>query len=290
VPYPGETYVEQIRNSAIADEFRHLYAQLVGFLSKEHKHDGKHADVNADSVTVTENDDTGATGEVHADGDQHSLGAVKIEDDLEDVEGISGAVGIQLDDSTDGWAIFATPNRTPFANSGRELDVLDFTNSSFPVLRLGFITGTSAYHVLPHAGETVHLGYNGGTSIERWASATVDAIYQVGRTTANGNMTSPAFSAGDYTAEGSMTWTVASGDVSTYAYTFLGPKLMLVTAYIITSTVGGTPDDGLNVAIPASHTAAKAMAVGCDVIDNGTAMSGAAHVQAGETVLYVNII
>lgn len=289
MPFPSGTYVDQLRakEGVAATEFDHLYGQLEGWMRKDHKGDGTHADIQADSVTATKDDTTGATGEIHADGTDHDLGQVQISDDLPDVAGIADAVGMQAGDADTGWAWFSTPSRSPFSstNDQREWNLWDMLHDTFAALRYGVIS--SAYYLLPHAGFDSHLGYNGGTSIERWKSITADNLYQVGRTTGNGVMTSPSFDAANFTAEGAMTWTVASGDVSTYAYTYLGPKLMLVTAYLIDTTVGGTPDDGLNVKIPDGKTAAKAMATGCDVIDNGAEQSGAAHVQAGETVIHV---
>src|SRR5205085_11047721 len=62
------------------------------------------------------------------------------------------------------------------------------------------------------------------------------------------------FSAGDYTASGSMTWTVASGDVQTDTYVQRGTFVTL-TSTINTSTVGGTPAGELRKAIPGGFTA-----------------------------------
>src|SRR3990167_787127 len=70
--------------------------------------------------------------------------------------------------------------------------------------------------------------------------------------------TTPTFSAGDFTASGSMTWTVDAGDVVTYAYTIIN-KVMTVLFYIDPTTVGGTPSTSLQIAIPANKTATKAV-------------------------------
>lgn len=68
---------------------------------------------------------------------------------------------------------------------------------------------------------------------------------------------SVAYSAGDYTGSGSMTWTVDSGDVSTFQYRQLGAMLELMIN-ISTSTIGGTPSTGLRVALPGGFTAVTA--------------------------------
>jgi hypothetical protein len=54
----------------------------------------------------------------------------------------------------------------------------------------------------------------------------------------------PAFSAGDFTGSGSMTWTVSSGDVVTMTYRLSGRTLTVVFS-LDTTTVGGTASFGL---------------------------------------------
>jgi hypothetical protein len=112
-------------------------------------------------------------------------------------------------------------------------------------------------------------------------------IHQHGRTVANGVYTDVLFSAAHFTASGSMTWTVAAGDQTTYAYMFSMDRLLTVTAYIVTSTIGGTPDNQLRVAIPGGFAAAKTMGVGCLVGDNGATVAGFAYVEAAGTHIKV---
>lgn len=56
----------------------------------------------------------------------------------------------------------------------------------------------------------------------------------------------PAFSAANFTASGAMTWTVASGNVTTYKYRISG-KTMQVGWFFQTTTIGGTPSFALRV-------------------------------------------
>ncbi len=76
------------------------------------------------------------------------------------------------------------------------------------------------------------------------------------------------FSAGEFTANGSMTWTVASGDVSTDRYYVNGATLTWQFRYI-TTTVGGTVNSQLLKTIPAGYQ----LSLGSDAIiavnDNG---------------------
>lgn len=99
----------------------------------------------------------------------------------------------------------------------------------------------------------------------------------------------PAYAAGNFTGSGSMTWTVDSGDVATYAYLLEGQKLT-VWFFISTTTVGGTPSAGLQMALPggftafASHSAADA----CYVSDNGGSfLPGLVQCAGGATLISI---
>jgi len=66
------------------------------------------------------------------------------------------------------------------------------------------------------------------------------------------------FAAGDYTAAGSMTWTVASGDVPTDKYQQID-KMLTVWFTANTTTVGGTLNTTLRKTIPGGFTAASGL-------------------------------
>lgn len=59
----------------------------------------------------------------------------------------------------------------------------------------------------------------------------------------------PVFSAGDYTASGSMTWTVVSGNITNLRYFVYGKK-MTIEIDINGTTVGGTLNNSLQIKIP----------------------------------------
>lgn len=94
----------------------------------------------------------------------------------------------------------------------------------------------------------------------------------------------PTFAAGDYTGNNSMTWTVASGDVTTMAY-WLHGRTLTVAMEIATTTVGGTPSTLLQRTIPGGFTATKQMREIVHVLDNNTAKTGQMSVGAGATVI-----
>lgn len=98
--------------------------------------------------------------------------------------------------------------------------------------------------------------------------------------------TTPSFDAGNFTASGSMTWTVASGDVITYAYLIEGKK-MTVAFDIQDSTIEGTPSNILKIAIPASKTATKSMLTLCRLYDNSASVVGFASVSASGTTINI---
>lgn len=98
----------------------------------------------------------------------------------------------------------------------------------------------------------------------------------------------PAFSAGDYTGNVSMTWTVESGDVTTLAYIING-KMMTVAFTLVNTTVGGTPSTQLEIAIPESKVSTKNMSNGIGKLDdNGTSTAGRAFVLPGNTVIRIS--
>jgi hypothetical protein len=116
-------------------------------------------------------------------------------------------------------------------------------------------------------------------------------ISERGRTTPMGEWINVTFSAGNFTGNGSMTWTLASGDQVTFKYTLIG-KTMIVSVVLQTTTVGGTPNTDLRIAIPGGFTAAVAMVSPCDIVDNGTfpttSARGRMSVAAGATQIVIN--
>lgn len=96
----------------------------------------------------------------------------------------------------------------------------------------------------------------------------------------------PTFSAGDFTASGSMTWTVGSGDVFTYAYILNGNKLT-ISFVLATTSVGGTLGPTLQIKIPGGFVATKQMFSTCYIADNGVSSIGRCSVDASGTVIKI---
>jgi hypothetical protein len=65
------------------------------------------------------------------------------------------------------------------------------------------------------------------------------------------------FNAADYSAGGSMTWTVGAGNVLMNRYTVIG-KTLIWNVYIGSALTGGTPSNALLVKLPGGFTARSA--------------------------------
>lgn len=96
--------------------------------------------------------------------------------------------------------------------------------------------------------------------------------------------TDVTFSALNFTGGASQTWTVGASDQRGLSYRKIG-KTMRVAFDIIETTVGGTPDASLQIAIPGGFTAAKAMTKVCYALDNGTRVMATVSVTASGTLL-----
>lgn len=63
----------------------------------------------------------------------------------------------------------------------------------------------------------------------------------------------PTFAAGTYTASGSLTWTVDSADVTTFAY-YLSGRSMSVVFFLLSTSTGGVASTALQITIPLGMT------------------------------------
>lgn len=123
-----------------------------------------------------------------------------------------------------------------------------------------------------------------GVNVAPGSTGTISAsagLFDQGRSTAIGEWQSVAYSAGNFTAGGSMTWTVDSGDQVAYSYMLIGHTLFLA-ATLNTTTVGGTLGNELRVAVPGGFTCANSATLGAiRAFDSGTDTVGFAAAQSG---------
>jgi len=101
-----------------------------------------------------------------------------------------------------------------------------------------------------------------------------------------GGMTAVTFSAGNFTGNGSMTWTLTSPDQVYFGYAIRG-KLMTLHFQLDTTSVGGTPNSQLQITIPLSKVATRTKTGTCRIIDNGTSSIGFCFVSASGTVVSI---
>lgn len=85
-----------------------------------------------------------------------------------------------------------------------------------------------------------------------------------------GEWKTPAFSAGNFTAGGTQTWTVDAGDVVTYEYSVVN-KVMTLVFSLNTTSVGGVANTDLRLAIPGGFVGNKSQASMFVYSDNGAA-------------------
>lgn len=128
------------------------------------------------------------------------------------------------------------------------------------------------------------------TTFEASSSVTGGSMITTGdftyKTRVIGAWTSPTFDAGVFTASGSMTWTVAAGDVSAYCYTLTGDT-MTISFSVATSTVAGTLSNELRITVPLSKTISLNHLTVARVIDNGVLVDGIVSAANGLTYLRV---
>lgn len=191
------------------------------------------------------------------------------------------------------------------------IDDLDFSNASLvrmnnatdATLR-GLVAGTAGQVVsiqsvgagnvfLAHqnAGSTAaNRLINFATSANTPLAAGVGvAVYQYDGTTARWRLIThdqgvgitPTFAAGDYTASGSMTWTLQSGDVLAEHYYLRGRKLTVAIA-LSSTTVGGSVSTGLRRLL-FGFTAKDFQRTAVVITDNGVRSTGYIEVTAAIT-------
>ena len=144
-----------------------------------------------------------------------------------------------------------------------------WTNKSLgtlvPVADITSETGVSGKVPKGNALGNVDHSWGGGAD----SLATLDGSARVVEDPANAAWVVNPFVAGDFTGSGSMTWTVAAGDVVHFRYMILG-NIMVVEVEVSLTTVGGTPSAALNIKIPASKTALYGRKIPVYASDNGT--------------------
>lgn len=115
--------------------------------------------------------------------------------------------------------------------------------------------------------------------------AIAGALFERGRTVALGEWSSVPFNAGNFSGNGSMTWTLTSGNQVAFSYTLVG-KTLFVSGYFNQTSVGGTLNTDLRVTIPGGFTANATIIGIARINDNGAGFAaGVVYVIAGATTI-----
>src|SRR5689334_4171874 len=131
------------------------------------------------------------------------------------------------------------------------------------------------------AGAVGAIDLDAGASDNRFKGVMVGTITDAGnRNYQYDRWVTPSFSAGNFTANRAMTWTVDSGDVATYIWS-VREKMMTIAWWINTTTVGGTLNTNLQIAIPNGFLSAGQVGVPFTYSDNGAQAFGFATVSNG---------
>lgn len=136
----------------------------------------------------------------------------------------------------------------------------------------------STDYAMSDAASALLLRYDGTNWLEiaRSALATVTVTWAT-----------PTYASGDYTSDvGS--WTVESGDVSSFRYAQIG-KVMFISLRLSGTTVAGSPQT-LKVKIPNSKVAASSAFTFARITNNGTTVAGYCAVSASGTTIGIGKI
>jgi len=313
--FPSVTW-SQLLEPGARQEAEQFAALVQGYLSVQHKDDGSHGDITADSLTVT--GDATIDGDITGGADLTIAGDAAIGGDITcdnltasaTVEGSTISIG---DVSTAGNLIIGAPvtatdpgsssiqvpyvtspsTATLFAfNAGQAVNIGTWTTGIgemrwFIVYNLSSSYSVTFKHVYASGNGDMVCATGGDITIDQYQGVMFVAYpdnsgkWAVFPLQPTSRWTTPTFSAGDFTANGSMTWTVSSAD--TYQYCVIGKVMHL--NFIVGGTVGGTVDTLLKIAIPGGYTCQKRTIV--PIISNNTGSLRASFAQiaaSGTTV------
>lgn len=279
-------------------EFEGLIAKLRRFLLQEHKEDGTHAAINADSIVLVKDNVTGATGDIDGGGeinmtgpDKSQLGGnlrvarvldaqVEIGTGLGTASGNDGMIGPGIDINPNQFNNAPNIRWVTALGTFRELRTLwshGGTIADCP-LQIRDDTVLGGYAVMPGKGTTpfknVFLGSNTDAgNAGYWTGILGKQFFRPEYASAQGEWTDEAYAAGNFTANGG-TWTPpGAGSQVAYTYSVVGKQLTVSWAIGGTAVSAGV--NYLQLAIPNGYVAAKDMR-GCHIAqDNGAAQVAA---------------
>lgn len=139
---------------------------------------------------------------------------------------------------------------------------------------------------VPHATSDDVLGSDADLTFDGSILSVTGGYKERSRSVPMGEFTDVPFDAGNFTASGSMTWTVQSTDVVTFAYALVG-KLITINFTLDQTSIGGTASNALQIAIPGGFTSAKAFYALIQLNEGSGAVVAQARVTVGGSVIQI---
>lgn len=300
--YPGFDGLVDAFKNADQEALYAFSAVLQGWLSQEHKADGTHSAITADSLAATGAVSGGTTGAFAGNVTADSDGTpVMIGHGLGTSAGTETAVGdgIDINSLTGGVAIRAAM-LLGVVGTGAFKSIAwlwrTATEALIPLL-LRYEAATTSFRLMPGpvtnaAGFPCYLGSNTDSfGAGRWTNAylkdcdSTAGYLERGYTIHMGEWAQVAFAAGNFTGSGTLTWTLQAGDQTVLAYRVTG-KTLRVSWYLVATSTGGAASFALKIAIPGGFVAARRTMGFHHYSDNGAGVAqGIAFVDAAATTI-----
>ena len=286
--FPTGSFTQFLQATGIPylfEELTSFYANLQGYLSKEHKNSGAHRDITADSLTLTTNTAANATGDLTMDGDLNCDGTVTADADGYPVfiGTVNSGSGVDMQNGQGAfeshWQVFARNGA-----GSRNLYFRDALEASFDWLwkfvQSSTGSGSVKYALVPNTNVSLSLGEDANNQRMEEVNAKSlranTALYERGRTAPVGEWTS-------YTP--TLTNITLSAGVMTARYMQVGKTVWydIHIAFGAGDTFGGGGVWALSLPLTAANTDGQVGAV--YALDNGTAHHAGVAVPASTTTI-----
>lgn len=261
--------------SATVDQFQRTHGALQAWGEAEHNDDGTHGDITARSITLNGPFTMNGEGPFTAPEVAAVLRELRLrarllfatdEGDLQVLfeRGDIGGTPVLTHPNAivpDGIAVALGDSTAPYNALYLDGTFIGLVISGVSIKR-DALAGAGTLSVdgnwLPDANDTRDLGQHIGFFPRRWRNLYLSGgVREFGRSADAGTWQAQAFSAGHYTGNGAMTWTVDATAFQYSRYAVVGKTLfwkLYVAWFTGTSSIGGTPNNTLLITLPAGLT------------------------------------
>lgn len=288
MPYPSYNALDAFTPDQ-AIQLQQFAAYLIGYLLKEHKDDGSHSDIHADSVTGAGDVEAGGDGLFGGDmiaeygsGTETGMGVLSSVNGSTLLAGAPSRHGVLIGGASTGYFLTKQAKGGAFGGGGTYMLALWDLEQGTTAPALQFALDTGEYTLIDGGtgSATMRLGNANRPILEVYST---NGYYEHGRSLPLGEWTAVSYSAGNFTASAG-TWGVANVDQLVYRYAMVG-KTMIVNFEIANTDVSNAGVT-LRLAIPGGFTCAAETQQFVRAKDNGGAyVVGLAIVAAGATYI-----